>query len=67
MLKRSSPKKAPEPSKILVVDDNVDGLAPFVEMLGEFAWQVITSANGEKALLKATEERPPIPRKRVPG
>ena len=60
MLKRSSPKKAPQPSKILVVDDNVDGLAPFVEMLEEFAWQVITSANGEEALLKATEERPQL-------
>jgi len=47
-------------SRILVVDDNVEGLTPIKEMLGEFAWQVITSANGQEAVQKATEERPQL-------
>ena len=60
MLKRSPPRKATQASKILVVDDNVDGLTPIKEMLGEFSWQVITSANGEEAVQKAAEERPQL-------
>ena len=58
MLKRSPPKKTPQASKILVVDDNIDALGPIEEKLREFDWQIITSTNGKKALQKATEEWP---------
>ena len=60
MLKRAPTEKATRQSKILVVDDNVDGLTPIKEMLGEFSWQVITCANGQEAVQKATEERPQL-------
>ena len=58
MLTRSRTKKATQQSKILVVDDQPESILAIQEMLEDCDWQVITAANGEEAVQKATDERP---------
>src|SRR4051812_27272279 len=60
MAATDSPEPTPRPARILIADDNPQGLELLDAYLGDTGWEIATALDGEEALEKVRAWKPDL-------